>query len=78
MAAEKALESVEGTPKYSIMLMNIANCDSVDVNIRVSATVTFKNLVKRNWRIVSCRDFKCNIGLKIFIKDIIIDMSIFH
>lgn len=49
--AEKYLESVEATPNYAILLLTLIGHESVDANIRQSASITFKNFVKRNWRV---------------------------
>uniref|UniRef100_A0A4W4EB68 Exportin-2 n=1 Tax=Electrophorus electricus TaxID=8005 RepID=A0A4W4EB68_ELEEL len=50
-AAEKFLESVEGNQNYPILLLTALEKSQDDV-IRVCAAVTFKNYIKRNWRIV--------------------------
>uniref|UniRef100_A0A8C2WKJ5 Exportin-2 n=1 Tax=Cyclopterus lumpus TaxID=8103 RepID=A0A8C2WKJ5_CYCLU len=49
--AEKFLESVEGNQNYSLLLLTLLE-KSQDTVIRVCAAVTFKNYIKRNWRIV--------------------------
>ncbi|KAG9332670.1 hypothetical protein JZ751_014768 [Albula glossodonta] len=49
--AEKFLESVEGSQNYPILLLTLLE-KSQDNVIRVCAAVTFKNYIKRNWRIV--------------------------
>uniref|UniRef100_A0A8C2DYI6 Exportin-2 n=1 Tax=Cyprinus carpio TaxID=7962 RepID=A0A8C2DYI6_CYPCA len=49
--AEKFLESVEGNQNYPILLLTLLE-KSQDEVIRVCAAVTFKNYIKRNWRIV--------------------------
>ncbi|XP_032826379.1 exportin-2 [Petromyzon marinus] len=49
--AEKFLESVEGNQNYPLLLLTLLE-KSQDGVIRVCAAVTFKNYVKRNWRIV--------------------------
>lgn len=50
--AEKFLESVEGNQNYPLLLLTLLE-KSQDNVIRVCAAVTFKNFIKRNWRIVS-------------------------
>lgn len=52
LSAEKFLESVEGNQNYSLLLLTLLE-KSQDNVIRVCAAVTFKNYIKRNWRIVS-------------------------
>lgn len=50
--AEKFLQSVEGNQNYPLLLLTLLE-KSQDNVIRVCAAVTFKNYIKRNWRIVS-------------------------
>uniref|UniRef100_A0A0B7B1D2 Exportin-2 n=2 Tax=Arion vulgaris TaxID=1028688 RepID=A0A0B7B1D2_9EUPU len=49
--AEKFLESVEGNKNYPLLLLHLMDKDDADVHIRVSSAITFKNYVKRNWRV---------------------------
>ncbi|KAG7283270.1 LOW QUALITY PROTEIN: hypothetical protein CRUP_005012 [Coryphaenoides rupestris] len=49
--AEKFLESVEGSQNYPVLLLTLLE-KSQDNVIRVCAAVTFKNYIKRNWRII--------------------------
>ena len=51
--AESYLESVESTANYGVLLLQILTADATSDVIRTAAAVTFKNFVKRNWRIVS-------------------------
>lgn len=51
--AESLLESVEGNQNFSILLLNIIDCENIEFHVRVTAAVTLKNFIKRNWRIVS-------------------------
>ena len=50
--AEDYLESVEGTQNYAILLLQLAESQDVESHIRLAASITFKNFVKRNWRVV--------------------------
>ncbi|GBN11501.1 Exportin-2 [Araneus ventricosus] len=50
--AEKFLESVEANQNYPVLLLTLVDKADVDMTIRVAGAVTFKNYVKRNWRIV--------------------------
>lgn len=54
LLAEKFLESVEGNQNYPLLLLTLLE-KSQDNVIRVCAAVTFKNYIKRNWRIVSLK-----------------------
>nr|XP_009932115.1 PREDICTED: exportin-2 isoform X2 [Opisthocomus hoazin] len=49
--AEKFLESVEGSQNYPLLLLTLLEKSQENV-IKVCASVTFKNYIKRNWRIV--------------------------
>ncbi|XP_006818964.1 exportin-2-like, partial [Saccoglossus kowalevskii] len=50
--AEKFLESVEGNHGYPILLLHLIEKLDAEMTIRVSASITFKNYIKRNWRIL--------------------------
>lgn len=52
-AAEKYLECVEGNKNYALLLLMLLNNGDTAMHIRTSAAITFKNFVKRNWRVVS-------------------------
>ncbi|KAH9496808.1 Exportin-2 [Bulinus truncatus] len=49
--AEKFLESVEGNQNYPLLLLHLMDKGDVEAHIRVSAAITFKNYIKRNWRV---------------------------
>lgn len=51
LTAEKFLESVEGSQNYPLLLLTLLEKSQENV-IKVCASVTFKNYIKRNWRIV--------------------------
>lgn len=50
--AEDYLMSVEGTPNYAMLLLQLTDSEQVEMHIRLAASINFKNFVKRNWRIV--------------------------
>lgn len=51
--AEKYLEMVEGNKNYALLLLMLLNNGEAPMHIRTSSAITFKNFVKRNWRVVS-------------------------
>eukprot|EP00118_Oscarella_pearsei_P025556 m.308373 g.308373 ORF g.308373 m.308373 type:complete len:973 (+) comp43881_c0_seq1:68-2986(+) len=51
-AAEKFLESIEGHTNYPLLLLHLLENEAASVELRVIAAITFKNYVKRNWRII--------------------------
>ena len=52
LLAEKFLESVEGSQNYLLLLLHLIDKADVDMHLRVGAGITFKNFVKRNWKVV--------------------------
>ena len=50
--AEDYLVSIESTPNYAMLLLQLAESDQVELHVRLAATINFKNFVKRNWRVV--------------------------
>ena len=50
--AEDYLMSVEATPNYAMLLLQLTDSEQVEMHIRLAASINFKNFVKRNWRIV--------------------------
>ena len=51
-SAEKYLEMVEGNKNYALLLLMLLNNGETPMHLRTSAAITFKNFVKRNWRVV--------------------------
>uniref|UniRef100_A0A2C9K086 Exportin-2 n=1 Tax=Biomphalaria glabrata TaxID=6526 RepID=A0A2C9K086_BIOGL len=49
--AEKFLESVECNLNYPLLLLHLMDKDQVESHIRVSSAITFKNYIKRNWKV---------------------------
>ena len=49
--AEKCLESLETNAKYGLLLLMLCKKENIAQHIRVSAAITFKNFIKRNWRV---------------------------
>ncbi|KFM61404.1 Exportin-2, partial [Stegodyphus mimosarum] len=49
--AEKFLESVEANQNYPVLLLTLVDKSDVDLTIRIAGAITFKNYVKRNWRV---------------------------
>ncbi|XP_041358734.1 exportin-2-like [Gigantopelta aegis] len=54
--AEKFLESVERNKNYPILLLHLMDKGEVDQHVRVSAAITFKNYIKRNWKMEGVDD----------------------
>lgn len=53
--AEDYLMSVEGSPNYAMLLLQLTDSDQIEPHIRLAAAINFKNFVRRNWRVVEDR-----------------------
>lgn len=51
LIAENFLQSIESNQNYPLLLLNLVDRDNIDLTLRVAGAVTFKNYVKRNWKI---------------------------
>ena len=74
--AEDYLESVEGTQNYAILLLQLAESQEIETHIRLAAGITFKNFVKRNWRIVDEKPNKIVAVDRELIKKHIVDLML--
>ncbi|XP_071836903.1 exportin-2-like isoform X2 [Apostichopus japonicus] len=75
-AAEKFLEGVEGYNNYSILLLTLVSQESMDMTVRQAAAITFKNFVKRSWRIIEGEPTKICEEDRGLIKKQIIDLML--
>ncbi|KAJ8305405.1 hypothetical protein KUTeg_015950 [Tegillarca granosa] len=74
--AEKFLESVEGQQNYPLLLLNLLDKDNVPPHIRVSSSITFKNYIKRNWRVVEDTPDKIHQQDRTLIKQMIVGLML--
>ena len=51
--AEDFLRSVEVQQGYPLLLLTLLQKENVDIAIKTAASNTFKNFIKRNWKVVS-------------------------
>lgn len=56
IAAEQFLSQVEINENYPVLLLMLLTRDDAQVpmNIKLAAAINLKNLIKRNWMVVSC------------------------
>uniref|UniRef100_A0A6I8SJM6 Exportin-2 n=1 Tax=Xenopus tropicalis TaxID=8364 RepID=A0A6I8SJM6_XENTR len=73
--AEKYLESVEGNQNYPLLLLTLVE-RSQDNVIKVCSAVTFKNYIKRNWRIIEDEPNNICEADRIAIKSSIINLML--
>ena len=56
--AEDYLETLEGNQNYAMLLLHLTDNQDAETHIRLAASITFKNFVKRNWRVLEDRPNK--------------------
>ncbi|XP_064605063.1 exportin-2-like [Liolophura sinensis] len=74
--AEAFLESVEANQNYPLLLLQLMDKDTVEAHIRVSAAITFKNYVKRNWKIHEDSHDKVHVNDRTAIKQLIVGLML--
>ena len=52
LVAEKFLEAIEANPNYSLLLLHIVDNEGCSATVRQAAAITFKNFIKKHWRVV--------------------------
>ncbi|XP_022090609.1 exportin-2-like [Acanthaster planci] len=75
-AAESYLESVEARANYSIFLLELLSKNEMDSDIRASAAITFKNFVRRNWRVIEDEPNKIIDADRTLVKDKIVELML--
>ncbi|CAH1774646.1 unnamed protein product [Owenia fusiformis] len=74
--AEKFLESIEGNQNYPILLLHLIDKPDCADPIRVSASIMFKNYVKRNWRVIEDSGDKIHANDRVAIKQFIVGLML--
>lgn len=75
-SAEKFLESIELNQNYPLLLLHLVDKKDVDMTIRMSAAVAFKNFVKRNWSIEEDSEDRICAQDRETIRKLIVDMML--
>jgi len=60
--AEKYLQQIESQENFGPLLLCLLNREDLAIHLRVVASVTFKNFVKRHWRLIEENDFADKIS----------------
>lgn len=74
--AEEFLQSVENNQNYPVLVLHVLNKKDCPLQIRVAAAVTFKNFIKRNWRIVDEGDDRVHANDRETIKSLIVNLML--
>ncbi|XP_067927952.1 exportin-2-like [Watersipora subatra] len=75
-AAEKYLEYVEGNKNYALLLLMLVDNSDAAMHVRASAAITFKNFVKRNWRVVDDQEDKVHVDDRNLIRERIVELML--
>ena len=74
--AEKYLESIEASEGFATILLQLIDCPQLDLTIRMSGAIAFKNFVKRNWSQSEETDNKICDTDRNQVKKVIIDLML--
>ncbi|XP_064625610.1 exportin-2-like [Lineus longissimus] len=74
--AEDFLKSVEANKGYPLLLLELLTREKEEPQIRVSAGITFKNYIKRNWRVPPDHDDLIDEKDRLTIKQQIVDLML--
>jgi len=74
--AEEFLQKIECNQNYPVLLLSLLQSDGADLNIKVAGSITFKNYVKRNWKVEEdCAD-KIHPADREAVKSLIVDLML--
>jgi len=74
--AEEFLKSVEVNQNYPILLLSLINKQDAELNIKIAASITFKNYVKRNWKVPEDGTDKIHPSDRSQVKSFIFDLML--
>eukprot|EP00124_Ichthyophonus_hoferi_P004893 Ihof_evm2s604 gene=Ihof_evmTU2s604 len=74
--AEKELSQLESTANYSLLVLHLVASETVSVDIRAAAAITFKNFVKHNWSMQDGEAGRISLADRDLIKQNIIDLML--
>ncbi|XP_045455694.1 exportin-2 [Melitaea cinxia] len=74
--AEKFLEGVESNQNYGILLLHLIDNENADFIIRVTASITFKNYIKRNWPVEEDGVDRMHASDRVTIKSLIVKLML--
>jgi exportin-2 (importin alpha re-exporter) len=60
--AEKYLQQIESEQNFGPLLLCLSNREDLAIHLRVVASVTFKNFIKRHWKLAEETDFADKIS----------------
>ena len=74
--AEKHLESIESTEGFATLVLQLIDSNTLDLTIRMSGAIAFKNFIKRNWSLNEDTINKISENDRNQIKRVIIDLML--
>ncbi|XP_074596688.1 chromosome segregation 1 [Brevipalpus obovatus] len=76
VAAERYLESIESSPNYPLLLLTVIETPNISQVARMAAAITFKNYIKRNWKVDEESDDKIAINDRNMIRSSIVGLML--
>ncbi|XP_060521599.1 exportin-2 [Cylas formicarius] len=76
VGAEKFLEKIEVNQNYPLLLLNLIHKPEVDLIIRVTGAIAFKNYIKRNWNIEEDQQDRIHESDRTAIKNLIVTLML--
>ncbi|KAL1513102.1 hypothetical protein ABEB36_002566 [Hypothenemus hampei] len=74
--AEKFLEGVEVNQNYPLLLLNLIHKPEVDMTVRISGSVAFKNYIKRNWSVEEDQPDRIHESDRAAVKNLIVTLML--
>lgn len=74
--AEQFLESIEQNKNYPLLLLHLVDKPNVDMTLRVAGAVTFKNYIRRNWKVAEGEPNKIHDEDRVAIKTLIVSLML--
>ncbi|RDD37617.1 Exportin-2 [Trichoplax sp. H2] len=74
--AEQSLEQLESNAGYSLLLLRLVDNNQLEMEVRIAATIAFKNFIKKNWRIIEDEPSKINDNDRQTVKSLIVNLML--
>ncbi|KAK2727938.1 exportin-2-like [Artemia franciscana] len=74
--AERCIASIEKGKNYSLILLTLVSSSNLDITIRTTGAITFKNFIKRNWATEEGRGNNIHEEMRGKIKELIVDLML--
>ncbi|EDV22142.1 uncharacterized protein TRIADDRAFT_29181 [Trichoplax adhaerens] len=66
----------ESNAGYSLLLLRLVDNNQLEMEVRIAATIAFKNFIKKNWRIIEDEPSKINDNDRQTVKSLIVNLML--